>query len=125
MRVGSLPSASVSGVRGFSPMAERGPATDCIRQAKFHETRRRPPMPELILAVDMVKAAAGARAATADFDGRQSSHPGTAAGHRTCIVVLGMHRSGTSAPTRVLSILGAAMPRHVMTGSGSSRPNHP
>jgi hypothetical protein len=80
-------------------------------------------MPELILAVDMVKAAAGAREATTDFDGRQSSGPGTAAGHRTCIVVPGMHRSGTSALT--LSILGAALPRHVMTGSGSSRPNHP
>jgi hypothetical protein len=55
----------------------------------------------------MMKAAAGTREATTDFDGRQSSHPGTVAGHRTCIVVLGMHRSGTSALTRVLSILVA------------------
>jgi hypothetical protein len=61
----------------------------------------------------MVIAAAGAREATTDFDG--SSHPGTVAGQRTCIVVLGMHRSGTSALTRVLSILGAALPRHLMS----------
>ena len=33
---------------------------------------------------------------------------------RKCILVLGMHRSGTSALTRVLSLLGAALPKHLL-----------
>jgi hypothetical protein len=62
-----------------------------------------------------VKAGANARQAAtgADLDGRPSSHPSPGTGHRTCLVVLGMHRSGTSALTRVVNILGAALPRHV------------
>ena len=36
------------------------------------------------------------------------------ANQRICIVVLGMHRSGTSALTRVLSLLGADLPANVM-----------
>lgn len=36
---------------------------------------------------------------------------------RTCLLVLGMHRSGTSALVRVLSMLGAALPK-VVLGSG-------
>jgi hypothetical protein len=74
--------------------------------------------------IDMVKAAAGAREATMDFDGRQSSHPGTVAEQRTCIVVLGMHRSGTSALTRVLSILGAALPGDVMGAKPGNETGH-
>ncbi len=77
-----------------------------------------------VIAATMVKAAAGAREATTDVDGRQSSYPGTVAAHRTCIVVLGMHRSGTSALTRVLSILGAALPRHVMSPGPGNEPGH-
>ena len=33
---------------------------------------------------------------------------------RTCLVVLGMHRSGTSALTRVISLLGAGLPENLM-----------
>ncbi len=33
---------------------------------------------------------------------------------RCCILVLGMHRSGTSALTRVLGLLGAQMPKHTV-----------
>ena len=33
---------------------------------------------------------------------------------RTCLLVLGMHRSGTSALTRVLSLMGAALPGQVI-----------
>ena len=33
---------------------------------------------------------------------------------RTCLLVLGMHRSGTSALTRVLSIAGAKLPGSLM-----------
>jgi O-antigen biosynthesis protein len=72
----------------------------------------------------MLIAAAGAGEATTDFDGRESSHPGTVAGQRTCIVVLGMHRSGTSALTRVLSILGAALPRHLMSPGADNETGH-
>lgn len=37
-----------------------------------------------------------------------------ATSERTAILVLGMHRSGTSAVTRVLSLLGAALPERLM-----------
>jgi len=36
------------------------------------------------------------------------------AGRRVCILVLGMHRSGTSALTRVLNLMGAALPKNVV-----------
>lgn len=43
-----------------------------------------------------------------------------AAEQRIALVVLGMHRSGTSALTRVLSLLGADLPQNVMAaGSGN------
>ena len=35
-------------------------------------------------------------------------------GGRSCILVLGMHRSGTSALARVISLLGAALPKNLM-----------
>lgn len=45
--------------------------------------------------------------------------PGAAAAsggpaRRSCLIVLGMHRSGTSALTRMLSLLGAALPKNLM-----------
>lgn len=40
---------------------------------------------------------------------------------RTCLVVLGMHRSGTSALTRLLNMAGAALPERVM-GAGIGNP---
>ena len=43
---------------------------------------------------------------------------------RTCIVVLGMHRSGTSAITRIVNILGAALPRHVLAAEPSNEAGH-
>jgi hypothetical protein len=36
--------------------------------------------------------------------------------HRTAILVSGMHRSGTSATTRVMSLLGAALPHRLIEG---------
>lgn len=36
------------------------------------------------------------------------------AARRTCIMVLGMHRSGTSALTRAISLLGAALPKNML-----------
>ncbi|TJV06780.1 MAG: hypothetical protein E5Y12_03420 [Mesorhizobium sp.] len=43
------------------------------------------------------------------------------AAKRTCIMVLGMHRSGTSALTRAISLLGAELPKN-MLGANSSNP---
>jgi hypothetical protein len=43
---------------------------------------------------------------------------------RQCVLVLGMHRSGTSAVARVLSLIGAGLPRHVMAASGSNVAGH-
>jgi hypothetical protein len=37
--------------------------------------------------------------------------------HRTAVLVLGMHRSGTSALARVVNFLGATMPRHLMAAN--------
>ena len=39
---------------------------------------------------------------------------GRVAPERICLLVLGMHRSGTSAVTRVLSIAGAKLPASLM-----------
>jgi hypothetical protein len=43
---------------------------------------------------------------------------------RTCLVVLGMHRSGTSALTRVLNIFGATLPRNTMAAGLGNETGH-
>lgn len=43
---------------------------------------------------------------------------------RTCILVLGMHRSGTSAMTRVLSYLGAALPENLLGANSYNEAGH-
>ncbi|KAA3451011.1 hypothetical protein C7I87_09850 [Mesorhizobium sp. SARCC-RB16n] len=43
---------------------------------------------------------------------------------RVCILVLGMHRSGTSAITRVLSLLGAALPHHLINATPTNEAGH-
>ena len=43
---------------------------------------------------------------------------------RTCIFVLGMHRSGTSALARILNLLGCDMPRVLMPASPSNPHGH-
>ncbi len=43
---------------------------------------------------------------------------------RTCLVVLGMHRSGTSALTRVLNICGATLPRNTMAAGLGNETGH-
>ena len=40
---------------------------------------------------------------------------------RTCILVLGMHRSGTSLLTRIISLLGARLPKTLMAPDGSNQ----
>lgn len=43
---------------------------------------------------------------------------------RACILVLGMHRSGTSALSRVLSLLGCDLPKTLMPPSPANEPGH-
>ncbi len=43
---------------------------------------------------------------------------------RVCILVLGMHRSGTSALTRVLSLLGAGLPHHLVGAAAGNETGH-
>jgi hypothetical protein len=43
---------------------------------------------------------------------------------RNAIVVLGMHRSGTSALTRVISLLGAGLPKRIMEAHPSNERGH-
>jgi len=43
---------------------------------------------------------------------------------RTAIVVLGMHRSGTSALTRMLSLLGAHLPEHLLGANPTNKAGH-
>lgn len=51
--------------------------------------------------------------APATSQGKGLSHA-VSDGKRSCILVLGMHRSGTSALTRVINLLGATLPRNLM-----------
>ncbi len=48
----------------------------------------------------------------------------TSVPYRTAIVVLGMHRSGTSALARVVSFLGAALPRHLLPANEANPSGH-
>jgi hypothetical protein len=57
---------------------------------------------------------------SADFQ----AQPGLGAETRQALIVLGMHRSGTSALTRVLGLCGAALPRHQMVAHGSNPLGH-
>ncbi|MGX5829212.1 hypothetical protein [Mesorhizobium sp. 43Arga] len=43
---------------------------------------------------------------------------------RTCIMVLGMHRSGTSALTRAISLLGAELPRNILGAYPTNETGH-
>lgn len=43
---------------------------------------------------------------------------------RTALIVLGMHRSGTSALARMLSLLGAALPEHVVGAGRGNEAGH-
>ncbi len=49
---------------------------------------------------------------------------GTALPRRTALLVLGMHRSGTSALTRVLNLLGASLPKNLLGASPGNETGH-
>ncbi|RVA03363.1 sulfotransferase, partial [Mesorhizobium sp. M7A.F.Ca.US.001.02.1.1] len=46
------------------------------------------------------------------------------AAKRTCIMVLGMHRSGTSALTRAINLLGAELPKNLLGANPSNPAGH-
>ncbi|MER9335541.1 sulfotransferase [Mesorhizobium sp. M0293] len=46
------------------------------------------------------------------------------AAKRTCIMVLGMHRSGTSALTRAISLLGAELPKNMLGANPTNPAGH-
>lgn len=46
------------------------------------------------------------------------------AAKRTCIMVLGMHRSGTSALTRAINLLGAELPKNLLGANPSNPTGH-
>src|SRR5258706_14278740 len=54
----------------------------------------------------------------------KGAKPVTAAAERTAYLVLGMHRSGTSAVTQVLALAGASLPENVMAGDQHNAPGY-
>ncbi len=56
--------------------------------------------------------------------GATAPKPQTRSGGRTCVLVLGMHRSGTSALTRLLSFGGAALPLRLMPAGPGNESGH-
>ncbi len=61
-----------------------------------------------------------ARAAAGAWDGPAASRGLSAPAARTGLLVLGMHRAGTSLLARVLNLLGAAMPRTLIGASSNN-----
>ncbi len=63
---------------------------------------------------------------SATMVGDERTLPGPAATNaaRTCILVLGMHRSGTSALTRVLGLLGAELPKTLLGAHRGNEAGH-
>lgn len=61
-----------------------------------------------------------------DFDAAEALHTNSppASERRVCLLVLGMHRSGTSALTRVLSLAGAKLPTRLMGAGASNETGH-
>jgi GT2 family glycosyltransferase len=50
--------------------------------------------------------------------------PQAAPSQRTCLLVLGMHRSGTSAITRILNLMGAELPKHLLGALPGNEAGH-
>lgn len=53
-----------------------------------------------------------------------SHSPRSGVPRRRALVILGAHRSGTSAVTRVLNLLGANLPQHLMPGNSANPPGY-
>ena len=48
----------------------------------------------------------------------------TSTPRRTCLLIMGMHRSGTSALTRVMSLLGAGLPKNLLGATDANAEGH-
>lgn len=59
-----------------------------------------------------------------DFEGLEADEGNATAQRRICVLVLGAHRSGTSALTKVLSLAGAALPATLLGGGTGNRAGH-
>ena len=55
---------------------------------------------------------------------KSSNRPGEPTAERVCVLVLGMHRSGTSALSRVLNLLGCDLPKTLMSAHPSNEAGH-
>ena len=53
-----------------------------------------------------------------------SGSPQAMPGQRTCLLILGMHRSGTSAITRILNLMGAELPKQLVGAAPSNEAGH-
>ncbi len=53
-----------------------------------------------------------------------SGPPPAMPGQRTCLLVLGMHRSGTSAITRILNLMGAELPKQLLGALPGNEAGH-
>lgn len=59
-----------------------------------------------------------------NFHGRKNASDVATGGPRRCVLVLGMHRSGTSALTRVLSLFGATLPARLLGAGVGNETGH-
>jgi hypothetical protein len=50
--------------------------------------------------------------------------PQSISGQRTCLLILGMHRSGTSAITRICNLMGAELPKQLVAAGPSNEAGH-
>jgi hypothetical protein len=53
-----------------------------------------------------------------------SDSPQALPGQRTCLLILGMHRSGTSAVTRILNLMGAELPKQLVGPTPDNEEGH-
>ena len=53
-----------------------------------------------------------------------SDFPQAMPSQRTCLLVLGMHRSGTSAITRIFNLMGAEPPKQLLDAGPSNEAGH-
>ena len=53
-----------------------------------------------------------------------SGSPQTMPHQRTCLLILGMHRSGTSAITRIFNLMGAELPKQLLGASPDNEAGH-
>ncbi|AZO63877.1 MAG: hypothetical protein EOS85_08325 [Mesorhizobium sp.] len=103
---------------GMARVDERGgPSSLDRRDETGTDSMNKQPSPE-----NLHDAAPDPQAASEETPKTRKAKP--AAARRTCIVVLGMHRSGTSALTRAISLLGADLPKNTLGANPTNETGH-